>query len=158
MLAKRSSEAAREIKTLIGDSVATVEAGSRLADDAGAAMHDLVEAVKRVGAVFDSLTEDTSEHAEGINVVTSSVRALDDVTRQNVTVADRSSDIAFDLQTRAAILAESLAAFRIGGDEITDTLLREARQALQDIEQERSSRAEQAASRSTSSEGGIEFF
>lgn len=158
MLAKRSSEAAKEIKTLIGDSVATVEAGSRLADDAGTAMQELVDAVQRVGAVFDSLTEDTSEHAEGINVVTASVRALDEVTRQNVVVADRSNGIAFELQSRAANLAEALTAFRIGGDEITQSLLREAREALEQIEQQRSAHAERAKQSASAGDGGIEFF
>ena len=68
LLAQRSSEAAREIKTLINTSLESVERGSSLASQAGGAMERLVQSVQRVGAVFESLTADSSEHAQGIDV------------------------------------------------------------------------------------------
>ncbi len=139
MLAKRSSEAAREIKVLIGESVESVQRGTQLADGAGKAMTELVEAVRRVGAVFESLTADSSEHAQGIDVITASVRELDSMTKQNVHVADRSGEMAHQLQQQAAILAEVLSAFRLGDDAAVDRLRAEAaaaveRMALQRVE------------------------
>ncbi|RVT87693.1 methyl-accepting chemotaxis protein [Inhella crocodyli] len=137
MLAKRSSEAAREIKGLIGESVESVQRGTELADGAGRAMTDLVEAVRRVGAVFESLTADSSEHAQGIDVITASVRELDAVTKQNVLVADRSGEMAHQLQQQAAILAEVLSAFRLGDDAAVDQLRAEAAEAVERMGRQR---------------------
>ena len=137
MLAKRSSEAAREIKVLIGESVESVQRGTQLADGAGKAMTELVEAVRRVGAVFESLTADSSEHAQGIDVITASVRELDEMTRQNVNVADRSGEMAHQLQQQAAILAEVLSAFRLGDDAAVDRLRAEAAAAVERMAQQR---------------------
>ncbi len=137
MLAKRSSEAAREIKVLIGESVESVQRGTQLADGAGKAMTELVEAVRRVGAVFESLTADSSEHAQGIDVITASVRELDEMTRQNVNVADRSGEMAHQLQQQAAILAEVLSAFRLGDDAAVDQLRAEAAAAVERMARQR---------------------
>ena len=156
-LARRSSEAAREIKALIHDSSATIDVGCGLADQASGAMRDLVGAVQRVGGVFQSLTSDTSEHAQGIHVVADSVRELDEVTRQNVEVADRSSLLALQLQRHASDLAEALGAFRIGEDEAAAAMLQESRQALQRAESEREQhqgRQQQQAG----AQSGVEFF
>ncbi|MDC8785957.1 methyl-accepting chemotaxis protein [Roseateles koreensis] len=137
-LAKRSSEAAREIKGLIGASVASVERGTRLADDAGKAMGELVASVKQVGQVFENLTADSSEHAQGIDVITSSVRELGLVTQQNVHVAERSGEMAYELQIQAAKLAEVLSAFRLGDDDAVERIRDEAQQAVARAQEQRS--------------------
>jgi len=159
MLAKRSSDAAREIKTLIGESVSSVDRGSALADEAGRSMNELVSAVKRVGAVFETLTADSFEHAQGIEVVTTSVRELDGVTRLNVHTAERSGDLAFGLQEQAAKLADVLSAFRLGDDDAV-AALREAAQTSLALSQ---AAREQAATRpskqsATAEQGGVDFF
>jgi methyl-accepting chemotaxis protein len=158
ILAKRSSEAAREIKSLIQESSDTIDAGCNLADQASGAMRELVGAVQRVGGVFDSLTSDTSEHAQGINVVADSVRELDDVTRENVEVADRSGQLAVQLQRNASALAEALSAFRIGGDEAAAALLQESREALARAEQQLAQMQEGHRAGSGASSTGVEFF
>ena len=144
---------------MIGESVSSVDRGTALADEAGRAMNELVSAVKRVGAVFETLTADSFEHAQGIDVVTSSVRELDGVTRLNVHTAERSGDLAFGLQEQAAKLAEVLSAFRLGDDEAV-TALREAAQNSLALSQ---AAREQAATRSatqatTTDQGGVDFF
>ena len=157
-LAQRSSEAAREIKALIQASSATIDTGCGLADQASGAMRDLVGAVQRVGGVFQTLTSDTSEHAQGIHVVADSVRELDEVTRQNVEVADRSGQLAVQLQRNASALAEALAAFRVGGDEAAAALLEESRAALGRAEQELAQQLDRQRSQHHGAQAGVEFF
>lgn len=111
-LAKRSSEAAGEIKRLIDTSVQTVRAGTQLVSTAGATMTDIVEAVRGVGEAFDQLSNDNSEHADGIVVVTGSVKELDEVTQRNITVAEQSTRVAQELLAHASALSEVLTAFK----------------------------------------------
>ena len=122
-------------------------------------MNDLVEAVRRVGAVFESLTADSSEHAQGIDVITASVRELDSMTRQNVSVADRSGEMAHELQQHAAVLAEVLSAFRLGDDAAVDQLRQEAAAAVERMAKQReaaTSRGQMGAEAHGSS--SVDFF
>jgi len=159
-LAGRSAEAAREIKTLISASMETVERGTQLASAAGSTMDELVSSVKSVGTVFDSLTADNAEHAQGIEVVAASVKELDEVTRQNVHVAERSGQIADELLQQAAALAEVLSTFRLGDDGAVNELLRNAQQLAAQAASKRQERSQQSSSASTSEAGGsnIDFF
>jgi methyl-accepting chemotaxis protein len=113
-LALRSSEAAREIKSLIGASMQTIESGVSQVSLTGATMDDIVLAVRRVGEVFDQLSADSHEHAGGIDVVTQSVKELDHVTQQNIAVAERSSGIAFELADHAQQMTTVLSSFKLG--------------------------------------------
>ena len=112
-LAMRASDAAKEIKSLIADSLQTVEQGNHLADSAGDNMQHLVEAVQRAGNVFRSLSADTDEHANSIEAVTQAVKDLDELTRQNVAVAERADEASRTLAQHAGGLSQVLAAFRI---------------------------------------------
>jgi methyl-accepting chemotaxis protein len=160
MLAQRSSEAAREIKSLIGESVATVRHGTDLADQAGSAMTQLVEAVQRVGSVFQSLTEDSLEHAQGIDVITASVRELDAVTKENVHVAERTGEIAAQLLTEAVRVAELLGSFRLGDDEAVEKLLAAAQEALTRMKETSRETARQGGEvlGQSASSSGVDFF
>lgn len=111
-LAKRSSDAAREIKRLIDTSVQTVQAGTQLVGTAGVTMNDIVDAVRGVGEAFDQLSNDNSEHADGIVVVTGSVKELDEVTQRNITVAEQSAQVAQELLAHASAMTEVLTAFK----------------------------------------------
>ncbi|MDE1998507.1 MAG: hypothetical protein KGI52_06230 [Burkholderiales bacterium] len=114
-LAQRSSEAAREIKRLIGNSVSTVQVGTRLVGNAGDAMSDIVEAVKGVGEAFDQLSNDNSEHADGILVVTTQVKELDEVTQRNIAVAARAAEVAQELLLHAEGMGRALLSFKGAG-------------------------------------------
>ncbi len=131
MLAGRSAEAAKEIKQLIAASMETVERGTQQAALASSTMMELVDSVKSVSTVFDNLTADNAEHAQGIEVVAASVKELDAVTRQNVHVADRSGQIADELLQQALMLAEVLSTFRLGEDGAVAALLKSAQQSAQ---------------------------
>lgn len=110
----------------------------------------------RIGAGFQA----ESEHAQGTDVITASVRELDEVTRQNVQVANRSDEMAFQLQSGAAKLAEVLSSFRLGDDEAVDRLRIEAAAAVLRMTQERENRAQQrqVVVKSDDHTGGVDFF
>ena len=124
-LALRSSGAAQEIKQLIGNSTQTIRAGRTAVDQAGQTMQQVVSAVRRVGEVFNQLSQDSSEHASGIDVVTQSVRELDEITQRNLQVAARTSQIAASLQDHASRFKGVLDEFRLG-----DTPTHAARKTL----------------------------
>lgn len=75
-------------------------------------MTDIVEAVRGVGEAFDQLSNDNSEHADGIVVVTGSVKELDEVTQRNITVAEQSTQVAQELLAHASAMSEVLTAFK----------------------------------------------
>ena len=122
-LALRSSEAAKEIKSLISESLRTVEAGVEQVNLTGSTMNDIVESVRRVGEVFERLSADSHEHAGGIDVVTQSVKELDDVTQRNIAVAEASSHIATELLDHASKMSEVLSAFKLGGSALGSGLI-----------------------------------
>lgn len=121
-LALRSSGAAQEIKRLIMDSTQTIKQGRVVVDQAGSAMEDVVTAVRRVGEVFNQLTDDSNEHASGIDVVTQSVRELDDITQRNLQVAERTNQIAETLQGHALRFTSVLDGFRLGQERFEPSL------------------------------------
>ncbi len=114
-LALRSSAAAQEIKSLITNSMQTVESGVKQVTTTGETMGEIVDAVRGVGSVFERLSADSHEHAGGIEVVTQSVKELDAVTQQNTAVAEASSNIAVELMEHAKKMSDVLSAFKLGG-------------------------------------------
>jgi methyl-accepting chemotaxis protein len=113
-LAQRSASAAREIKTLVAASQATVERGVSLVGGTGERMEGLVDTVRQVGKLFDDITADASNHAQGLQMVTQSVDSLGDMTQSNQALAERSAETAQALQAQLARLDEVLGVFKIG--------------------------------------------
>ncbi len=113
-LAQRSAEAAKQIKTLIGDSVEKVDAGSRSVGDAGRSMDDIVTQVKRVNDLITEISVSSLEQTQGISQVGDAVTQLDQVTQQNAALVDESAAAAESLRHQAARLAEVTATFRLG--------------------------------------------
>ena len=112
-LAVRSADAAKEIKTLIGDSVDKVASGSRLVQDAGATMHEIVASVQRVTDVIQGITSAASAQRNDIGQVNGAVRELDEVTQQNAALVEQSAAAAQSLQTQVQRLAELMRGFRL---------------------------------------------
>ena len=110
-LAQRSAEAAKEIKTLIGDSVEKVETGAKLVDHAGQAMSGIVEQVRRVTDLISEISASTREQSGGIDQVNVAVAQLDQVTQQNATLVEQSADAAHSLMGQAGRLVESVGVF-----------------------------------------------
>jgi methyl-accepting chemotaxis protein len=118
-LAQRSAAAAREIKDLIGDSVEKVEAGSRLVDQAGATMEEVVGSVKRVSDIIGEIAAASDEQRAGIEQVNGAIVQMDQVTQQNAALVEEAAAAADAMQDQARELAQLVATFQIGHDSPT---------------------------------------
>jgi methyl-accepting chemotaxis protein len=113
-LAQRSAEAAKEIKTLIGASVTRVEAGSRLVQDAGATMEEIVASVQRVSDIISEITAASAEQSQGIGHVNESVVQLDQMTQQNAALVEEAAAAANSLEQQARALQSAVSTFKLG--------------------------------------------
>jgi len=113
-LAQRSAEAAREIKALIGASVDRVESGSRLVDDAGATMTEIVASVQRVTDIIGEISAASTEQNQGIVEVKGAIGEVDQMTQQNAALVEQSAAAAESLKDQAARLAQVVSTFRLG--------------------------------------------
>lgn len=110
-LAQRSAQAAREIKSLIEDSVGKVDVGSTLVESAGETMAEIVSAVTRVTDIMGEIASD--EQSRGIDQVGLAVAEMDRVTQQNAALVEESAAAAAALEEQASRLTEAVAVFRI---------------------------------------------
>ena len=111
-LAQRSAEAAKEIKGLIGASVDKVEAGTRLVDDAGKTMDEIVSQVRRVSDLINEISAATTEQSGGIQQVSQAVGHLDQVTQQNSALVEQGAAASQSLQYQMQRLVEAVSVFR----------------------------------------------
>jgi len=111
-LARRSAEAAREIKALINTSVEKVEAGGAYVQDAGATMAEIVASVKRVSTTINEITLATTEQRNGIVLVNEAVNDLDRTTQQNAALVEQTSAAAQEMAQQAQKLAATVNVFR----------------------------------------------
>ncbi|MBB3280203.1 methyl-accepting chemotaxis protein [Mitsuaria sp. BK037] len=112
-LAQRSAAAAKEIKGLIGDSGARVDAGSRLAGSAGETMGQIVEQVKRVSDLIAEISAASAEQSQGIDQIGDAIAQLDQVTQQNAALVEQSAAAAESLKQQATHLNQAVAVFRL---------------------------------------------
>ena len=115
-LAQRSAEAAKEIKSLIGNSVDRVEAGNGLVAQAGQTVGEVVGQVKRVADLIEEISAASSEQSKGIGQIGDAVNQLDQVTQQNAALVEESAAAAESLQHQARALAQAVAVFRLGSE------------------------------------------
>ncbi len=114
-LAQRSASAAKEIKTLIDDSVGKVDTGTRLVTQAGSTMQEIVESVKRVTDVMSEITAASQEQSAGIEQVNQAVAQMDEVTQQNAALVEEAAAAAASLQDQAGNLVQVVSVFKIDG-------------------------------------------
>ncbi len=112
-LARRSADAAKEIKSLIGASVERVETGARLVHQAGTSMDDIVASVQRVKDIIGEITTAASEQSLGIGQVNVAVSQLDQMTQQNAALVEESSAATESLREQATRLADVVSVFRL---------------------------------------------
>ncbi len=112
-LAQRSAQAAREIKSLIEDSVGKVDVGSTLVESAGETMAEIVSAVTRVTDIMGEIASASDEQSRGIDQVGLAVAEMDRVTQQNAALVEESAAAAVALEEQASRLTEAVAVFRI---------------------------------------------
>ncbi|GAB3185096.1 methyl-accepting chemotaxis protein [Hydrogenophaga aquatica] len=116
-LAQRSAQAAKEIKELINTSVEKVQSGSRLVQDAGTTMREIVESVQRVTDIIGEITAAAGEQSDGIAQVNTAVNQLDQMTQQNAALVEQSAAAAESLREQAARMSQAIAVFRTGGND-----------------------------------------
>ena len=113
-LAQRSANAAKEIKVLIDASVANVASGSRLVQDAGATMTDIVDSVGHVVAIIGQISGSAREQSHGIEQVSAVVSQLDRMTQENAAMVGQTAVAADSLKEQAVRMAELVGSFRLG--------------------------------------------
>ncbi len=112
-LAQRSAAAAKEIKTLIGDSTEKVEIGTKLVDDAGKTMEEIVNAVKRVTDIMSEISAASAEQSQGIEQVNQAITQMDEVTQQNAALVEEAAAAAESLEEEAQNLTRSVSVFKM---------------------------------------------
>jgi methyl-accepting chemotaxis protein len=115
-LAQRSAAAAKEIKTLIGASVDEVTAGSKLVEQAGVTMDEVVASVKRVTDIMADITSASQEQSAGIERVHRTIAQMDDVTQQNAALVEEAAAAAEAMQNQASNLAQVVSVFKLKND------------------------------------------
>ncbi|MDR4519882.1 MAG: methyl-accepting chemotaxis protein [Nitrosomonas sp.] len=128
-LAQRSAAAAKEIKELIGDSVSKVEDGTRLVDEAGATMNEVVTAVKRVTDIMAEISAASQEQSSGIEQVNQAVTQMDEVTQQNAALVEEAAAAAESMQEQAHALSQAVAVFKLAGGMAATPVKRSNRRA-----------------------------
>jgi X-X-X-Leu-X-X-Gly heptad repeat protein len=117
-LAQRSANAAKEIKTLIGDSVEKIDTGAKLVDQAGAAMQEIVESVKQVTDIMGEITAASDEQRAGIEQVNQAIAQMDQVTQQNAALVEEATAASEAMQDQAGSLAQIVSVFKLAGTPI----------------------------------------
>jgi len=112
-LAQRSAAAAKEIKTLIGDSVEKVDAGSKLVDEAGVTMDEVVASVKRVSDIIAEIASASLEQTTGIDQINIAITQMDQVTQQNAALVEQAAAAADSMQNQASTLAQAVSVFQL---------------------------------------------
>jgi methyl-accepting chemotaxis protein len=112
-LAQRSAAAAKEIKTLIGDSVDKVEEGSKQVAEAGKTMDEIVGSVKRVTDIMAEITVASREQTSGIEQINQAITQMDQVTQQNAALVEEAAAAAASLQEQASGLSQVVSVFKL---------------------------------------------
>ena len=112
-LAQRSAAAAKEIKVLIDDSVEKVGAGSRLVDEAGTTMQEVVASVRQVTAIMAEISAASNEQSAGIAQVNDAITQMDQVTQQNAALVEQAAAATESMQEQAHSLAEAVSVFKL---------------------------------------------
>ncbi len=113
-LAQRSAQAAKEIKELISASVGRVQDGSRLVEEAGTTMAEIVSSVQRVTDIIGEISAAASEQSDGISQVNVAISQLDQMTQQNAALVEQSAAAAQSMRDQTQRLTQAIAAFRTG--------------------------------------------
>ncbi|RQO51355.1 methyl-accepting chemotaxis protein [Variovorax sp. KBW07] len=117
-LAQRSAAAAKEIKTLIGDSVEKVEEGSKQVAEAGRTMEEIVGSVKRVTDIMGEITAASQEQTSGIEQINQAITQMDQVTQQNAALVEEASAAAQSLQEQAGSLVQAVSIFKLDSNAV----------------------------------------
>ncbi len=130
-LAQRSAAAAKEIKGLIGDSVAKVEAGSRQVERAGKTVDEIVVSVQKVSALVAEITAASQEQSQSIGQVSGTVQQLEKVTQENAAMVEEVTAASANLDEQAQTMTRAVGSFKLAetGGQVAAQATRPARSA-----------------------------
>jgi methyl-accepting chemotaxis protein len=117
-LAQRSAAAAKEIKELIGKSVERVDVGSKLVDQAGVTMQEIVTSIKRVSDIISEITAASTEQTAGIEQINLAITQMDQVTQQNAALVEEAAAAAQSMQDQAHNLEQAVSVFKLDGSRL----------------------------------------
>ena len=120
-LAQRSAAAAKEIKVLIGNSVDQVAGGTRLVDEAGKTMTEILNAVRRTTDIMADISAASSEQSAGIDQVNKAIIQMDEVTQQNAALVEEMAAAAESMEQEAKKLTEAVSVFKLDDAEETES-------------------------------------
>jgi methyl-accepting chemotaxis protein len=112
-LAQRSAAAAKEIKVLISNSVEQVSNGTRIVDQAGVAMHEVVDSIRRVSSVINEIANASHEQTTGIDQINVAVIQMDQMTQQNAALVEEAAAASEALGNQASTLSELVHSFKL---------------------------------------------
>jgi methyl-accepting chemotaxis protein len=115
-LAGRSAEAAKEIKSLIDDSVRRVERGTILVDKAGNTMQEVVSSIRRVTDIMGEISAASKEQSQGVSQVGEAISQMDQATQQNAALVEEMAAAATSLKGQAEELVRTVDVFKLGVD------------------------------------------
>ena len=122
-LAKRSSEAAKEINDLIAESVRNVNQGTERVTEAGNTMQDLVSSIGQVNEIMQGITLASAEQSSGVTQIAQALNDIDNVTQKNAALVEESAKITQDLNLQAEELTEAINVFKLEREESSTPLL-----------------------------------
>jgi methyl-accepting chemotaxis protein len=128
-LAQRSATAAKEIKTLIAESVDKVESGAKLVQQAGSTMDEVVTSFQQVASLVTEIASASREQSSGIEQTTQAVSQMDEVTQQNAALVEEAAAAAESLEEQARGLVQTVSMFKLaegGGRQLPAPALRDA--------------------------------
>ncbi|WP_394779920.1 methyl-accepting chemotaxis protein [Undibacterium sp.] len=114
-LAQRSASAAKEIKTLIGESVDQVDQGSKLVDEAGKTMEEIMNSVQHVADIMSEISAASQEQSAGIEQVNLAVTQMDQMTQQNAALVEQAAAAAESMEEQAGMLSQTVSVFKLNG-------------------------------------------
>ncbi|MBL8484541.1 MAG: methyl-accepting chemotaxis protein, partial [Rhodocyclaceae bacterium] len=112
-LAGRSATAAKDIKALIAESGAKVEAGAKQVNIAGAAMQALEQSIARVTNIMSDISNASREQHDGVQQINRAVGQMDEMTQQNAALVEQAAAAALALEDQARQLQNMVTGFRL---------------------------------------------
>ena len=115
-LAQRSSEAAKDIKSLIVNSTTQVQEGVDLVNRAGKSLGEIVESIKQVATIVSEIASASAEQSTGIDHVNTALTQMDEVTQQNAALVEENAATSKVLEHQSHAMSERVAFFKLGRD------------------------------------------
>jgi methyl-accepting chemotaxis protein len=116
-LAQRSATAAKEIKTLIAESVSKVQAGSKLVDRSGATLTEMMSSLRKVTDIVAQIAAASEEQAAGVEQVSNAVSQMDTVTQENAALVEEAASASKSIESQAHSLSQQIAYFKTGDEQ-----------------------------------------